>query len=296
MAGPRPRVTAAVCAYNEASNIGRLLATLTERDGDLLSEVIVISSGSTDGTDEIALDFAQRCAAVRFLREEERRGKASAVNIALREAKSDIMLLVDADCLPDEGAIAALVAPFDAADVGGAGSRNMPVNGDEGWVAHLGALLWELHHQVNLRRPVLGGDIVAFRRVFEGIRASTVNDDYVIEAELRRRGLLIAYSPKAVVRMRVPTTLSELLRQRRRIAAGFQSEHDTAAMKSTQDLRLIASAVAAVIRARPAQAPWLAALVAVEGFARLSARLDARRRGSGAYTAWQPAESTKRPL
>jgi hypothetical protein len=218
------------------------------------------------------------------------------VNTVLREARGDVILLIDADCLPAEGALPALLAPFDDAAIGGAGPRNVPANGDENWVARAGAALWDLHHEVNLRRPVLGGDIVAFRPVLDSIPESTVNDDYVIEADLRRLGPRIAYAPDAVVRMRVPSTIADFMRQRRRIAAGFARETRTDAVKGTQAWSLRLSALGAVARRQPARLPALALLLALEAAATLSVAFEGLRGRNTAYTAWQPAASTKRPL
>jgi cellulose synthase/poly-beta-1,6-N-acetylglucosamine synthase-like glycosyltransferase len=296
MAGPRPRVTAAVCAYNEAANIGRLLTTLLGRDSELFGELLVVSSASTDGTDAIVKDFEAAYPKLRLIVEAERRGKASAVNLVLDAARGDIVLLIDADCLPAEGAIAALLSRFEEPSVGGVGSRNVPVNRSESLVARSATVLWELHHEVNLRRPVLGGDIVAFRRVIAAIPADTINDDYAIEAALRGRGYAIAYEPCARTLMRVPASLDDFLGQRRRIHAGFRAESQKLARKATQDRRLVASSIGSLLRKKPGGLPWLVLLFALETAARTGEWIDELGHRRNAYTAWQPALSTKSEL
>jgi glycosyltransferase involved in cell wall biosynthesis len=270
-----------------------LLEILLGRDGGLLDELIVVSSGSTDGTDEIVRAHAARHEKVALVAEPERRGKAAAVNEALARVSGDIILLIDADCLPGEGCLAALLACFDENAVGGAGSRNTVTNASAGMVARAADAMWELHHLVCLRQPVLGGDIVAFRKVVDALPPGTVNDDYAIEALLRSQGYRIAYAPGASVRMRAPETVSDFLKQRRRIHAGYRAETRRGLVKPTQDIRLAARAVLSLARGEPARLPALALLLALEAAARLSVLADALRGRSGYYTAWDPARSTK---
>jgi biofilm PGA synthesis N-glycosyltransferase PgaC len=296
MARQRPRVTAAVCAYNEAANIGRLLQVLFERDGGLLDEVIVVSSGSTDGTDDIVREAAGRWPKLRLLTEERRNGKSRAVNLALSQAAGGLVLLIDADCLPGEGALAAMLAHFEDQGVGGVGARNVVLNRRESWVARMAAVLWDLHHQVNLLRPVLGGDIIAFLNTVPSVPEATVNDDYAIEAALRAQGLRIEYEPRAEVLMRAPSTLSDYLRQRRRIAAGFRTEAAGKPVKATQDAGLVLRAALRLASSRPACLPWLLPLFAAETWARADPIFRALLRLPSDYTAWEPAATTKLPL
>ncbi|HXH21139.1 MAG TPA: glycosyltransferase [Dehalococcoidia bacterium] len=293
MAPSRPQVTAAVCAYNEAGSIGQLLETLLERDAGSFDELIAVSSGSSDGTDEIIAGFAARYPKLVAVREPERRGKASAVNEALARASGELVLLIDGDCLPAEGCLQALLACFQDERVGGAGSRNVVVNGDAGVVARASAAMWEMHHKVCLSRPVLGGDIIAFRRVVESIPAGAVNDDYVIEAALRSRGYRIAYAAEARVLMRAPETARDFLRQRRRIHAGFRAETRRGLVKATQDPRLAARAAFDLVRREPRRAAAVAALLALELAARVSVVADALAGRSAYYSAWEPAPTTK---
>jgi cellulose synthase/poly-beta-1,6-N-acetylglucosamine synthase-like glycosyltransferase len=293
MAASRPRVTAAVCAYNEAANIGGLLQTLLTRDRQAFEELIVVSSGSTDATDEIVRSYESESAGVRLITEPRRLGKAHAVNIILREARGEAILLIDADCLPAEGVLERLAARLAAPGVGGAGSRNLPTNAADSFVARAGAVLWELHHAVNLERPVLGGDIVAFRKVLQSIPEDTVNDDYAIEAALRAMGYHIEYEPEAIVHMRVPSTLSDFLKQRRRIYAGFRAESQPERPKTTQEWPAALRAMARLIRQRPSRMPALSLLVLLEATARISVFAESVLKNRRPYTSWEPAGTTK---
>lgn len=299
MPGAHAKLTVAVCAYNEEANIGHLLQAVLRADpqGHLIDDVLVVSSGSTDRTDDIVRKFCLREPRLRLLAEEGRLGKLSAVNTVLGEARNDYIILADADCLPAEGSIELLAQALVQEGIGGAGTRNVPVNASDSLASRIAALMWEMHHMVNLRHPVLGGDIVAFRRVMDALPATSgINDDFIIECELRRRGYRIAYEPQAITYMRVPTSLADFLRQRRRIHYGFRREgHSFGAIKATERPGNIIAAAARLLRYKPYLLPILAMLVGLEAWARLSAFWDAIRGAPPGVgrRAWEIALTTK---
>jgi biofilm PGA synthesis N-glycosyltransferase PgaC len=57
----------------------------------------VVSSGSTDRTDEIVQKLAEKDARIKLISEKERKGKAHALNLLLRKAKGEILVVVSAD-------------------------------------------------------------------------------------------------------------------------------------------------------------------------------------------------------
>ena len=70
-------------------------------------EVIVIDDGSTDGTEELFSEWrlaleAQRSGLLRYVRLPENRGRASARNAGIREARAEIIIFLDNDNLPCE--------------------------------------------------------------------------------------------------------------------------------------------------------------------------------------------------
>ena len=78
-----------IMAYNEEANIGQLLkALVTQRmSAATLSEIVVVASGCTDGTQAIVKAWCRRDSRVRLLVQAGREGKASAINYFLMNAK-----------------------------------------------------------------------------------------------------------------------------------------------------------------------------------------------------------------
>jgi cellulose synthase/poly-beta-1,6-N-acetylglucosamine synthase-like glycosyltransferase len=210
-----------ICAYNERENIGRILQALSveKLEKVLLKEIIVVASGCTDDTEAIVEEFAKKNSRVILIKENERRGKAAAVNTFLKKAGADILVLISADTLPEKNAIQKLVEPLFEEDTGMTGGRPVPVNGKNTFMGFLAHFMWELHHKIALKDPKLG-EMVAFKNLVKEIPSNSAVDEASIEAIIRAAGLKIKYCPEAVVYNKGPENISDLLKQRRRIFAG----------------------------------------------------------------------------
>ncbi|MBP7932941.1 MAG: glycosyltransferase family 2 protein, partial [Candidatus Syntrophosphaera sp.] len=119
-----------VFAYNEAENIIPLLEALVNQKLEKveIEEIIVVSSGSTDGTDELVTQFAETHPQVRLIRQAKREGKSSAINLFIKEAKSDILVVISGDVIPAPTTIEKLVSTFEDPTIGATGGRPIPVN------------------------------------------------------------------------------------------------------------------------------------------------------------------------
>jgi cellulose synthase/poly-beta-1,6-N-acetylglucosamine synthase-like glycosyltransferase len=116
-AGPLPRVSILIAAFDEALHIGETLRNKIALDYPIdLLEVIVVSDGSTDGTDAVVEGF--RPQGVRLLRQEPRQGKTMALNRAVEVATGDILVFSDANSLYAPDALRHLVTPFADPEVG----------------------------------------------------------------------------------------------------------------------------------------------------------------------------------
>jgi len=104
--GHRIRVLAGIAAYNEANYVGSIVLQARQ----YVDEVIVVDDGSTDNTAKIA-EFA----GATVIRHDENRGKGTAIQRILAEAKKrspDVLVLLDADAQHDPNEIPILIKPI----------------------------------------------------------------------------------------------------------------------------------------------------------------------------------------
>jgi cellulose synthase/poly-beta-1,6-N-acetylglucosamine synthase-like glycosyltransferase len=112
-----PSVLMLIPAYNEQDVISRKLENALGLDypsGKL--DILVVSDCSTDRTDAIAKGFAHR--GVRFLRNTEQKGKIRTLSDLGAQAKTDIILITDANAFFAKDALRMLIAPFSDPRVG----------------------------------------------------------------------------------------------------------------------------------------------------------------------------------
>jgi cellulose synthase/poly-beta-1,6-N-acetylglucosamine synthase-like glycosyltransferase len=79
-------------------------------------EIIIVSDGSTDKTNEIVLSHNQEN--IKLIIQPERRGKTLALNRAVREATGEILVFTDADTIFPKDAINKLIRHFARKDMG----------------------------------------------------------------------------------------------------------------------------------------------------------------------------------
>lgn len=293
-AAPPLRCSIGVTAHNEAANIGRLLDRLLRQELTTVAvtEICVVASGCTDGTETIVEEFAARDPRVRLLVQAQREGKASAINLVLREAAESVIVISSADLLPAPDAVERLVAPFADPDMGMTSCRPIPVNDPHTFMGFCAHLLWDLHHQINLE-SFKAGEMIAFRRVFERIPHKTAVDEASIEPIVRGQGYTVRYIPDAIVQNKGPETVADFLRQRRRIYAGHLEIVDTLGYAvSTLRGGRIARLLLRNLTWRPRPLVWTAAVVALEVYGRWLGKRDYRARRD--HSVWEVATSTKR--
>lgn len=284
-------------AFNEEANIGRLLTRLRAQKLKkvAIAEIIVVVSGCTDGTAEIVRDEAERNRKIKLLIQKKREGKASAVNLFIRRAKSTVLIMVSADTLPARDAIEKLALPFRDAAVGMTAAHIIPVNQKKNFLGFYAAIFWKLHHEI-AKASFKAGEMVAWRNVIPAINARTSTDETNIAALILRRGLKTVYVPQALVYNRSPENLADLIKVRRRHIAAYYHLREKVGISYIPDTmdnyRVIGLFLKSVQPKNLKQALWAMGVVLVEVLGRLAAWYDWKVRGEH-HPIWQVAPTTK---
>ncbi len=218
---PGLRCSVGITAYNEEDNIGPLLEAMIDQHlhDVAITEIIVVASGCTDNTVPIVQLYQDKDPRIRLIEQPERRGKTSAINLFLQEARENILILESGDTLPHENAVENLVRVFLDPTVGMSGAHKIPVNTPDHLVGLFTHLRLRMEHELCLDIPRLG-EMVAFRRVLDQIPLDVAMDEAFVEAIVIKHGLRVIYSPDAVVYNTGPDTVGDFVRQRRRNHAG----------------------------------------------------------------------------
>jgi poly-beta-1,6-N-acetyl-D-glucosamine synthase len=203
--GRTPAVTVLLVAHNEEERLPAKLANcLALRYPREQLDVLVVSDGSTDGTEGIASRFAGQ--GVRLLRLPGPHGKAVAIARALPECRGEIVVLCDARQQLAEDSLAQLVAAFADPSVGAvSGALDLAVDPASGAGPGLGAY-WS--YELAIRRlesrvdSVVGatGALYAVRRaLLKAPDPATILDDVAIPMSVVRGGSRVVFEPGARV-------------------------------------------------------------------------------------------------
>ena len=164
-----PSVSLVIAAYNEEMVLRDKLENALGLDypsGQL--DIIVVSDASSDGTDEIAAEFAER--GVRLHRVAERGGKTRAQNAGVALARGEILVFSDANSMYAPDALKALLAPFADARVGCVCGELQYANPDDGGAGKGEGAYWNNEQFLKSRESQLSsalganGAIYALRR------------------------------------------------------------------------------------------------------------------------------------
>jgi len=200
-----PLVSVAMVVRNEEQVLAAKLQNLLSLDypSDRY-QIVVVSDGSTDRTDEILREFTND-SRVQVVLNQLPQGKASGLNDAADVAQGDIVVFTDARQKLDQAAIRLLVENFSDPDVGCVSGELMlgePGSGESG--RGMG-LYWRIEKQVrqleSASDSVVGatGALYAVRREhLPKVPAGTILDDVYVPMHVVRQGKRVIFDQRAI--------------------------------------------------------------------------------------------------
>lgn len=224
-----PSVSMVIPAYNEARVIAQKLENSLALDypSDKL-EILVISDGSTDETNQIVARYADK--GVRLLFEPARRGKIAALNRAVPFTSGDIVVFSDANAMLAPTALRYLVRNFADQRVACVGGEKR-VGGDRSISARGESAYWRYESHLKRCDSAVGsamgvaGELFAVRReCYTHVEEDSLIEDFVLSLRLVQAGWRVVFEPQAVAWEQSSPSLTGEWQRRTRIAAGgFQA-------------------------------------------------------------------------
>ena len=200
-----PSVTILIAAYNEERWIDETIRNKLALDYPLHKlEIIVVSDGSTDGTDMIVKRYLNQC--VRLIRQEPRAGKTAALNRGVKETRGEIVVFADANSLYERDALRKLVRNFADTSVGYVTGKMVYSNADgtlvgDGCSAYMKYenLLRLYETRIHSVVGVDGGIDAIRKKLYRTMRPDQL-PDFVLPLRVVEQGYRVVYEPDAVLR------------------------------------------------------------------------------------------------
>jgi len=230
-----PPLTVLIAAYNEEASIVDTLHSIAQQGYAAALQVIVIDDGSTDRTVQLVRDYQQRHDPpwLRLLPMPANGGKSRALNAGLALAEHELVVTLDADSYLYKDALRRLVERYlsDPHDTRAVAGTVLVRNSRETWVTRMQE--WDYFHGISAIKRVQSmyqGTLVAqgafslYER--DAVRevggwSDRVGEDIVLTWAMLARGWRVGHAEDACCFTRVPSTLPQLIRQRRRWARGM---------------------------------------------------------------------------
>jgi cellulose synthase/poly-beta-1,6-N-acetylglucosamine synthase-like glycosyltransferase len=196
------RVTIIVTAYNEANSIRAKLDNLVALEYPRhLTQILVVSDGSSDSTEEIAAGYEMR--PIRVLRIDGRQGKTACQNAAALAADGEILVFTDATTRLKSDAIRALMRNFADPQVGCVGGRLEYVSDADTMTGSGGESYWSYEIRLRAGESALGS-LIGVSGCLYAVRKSTYRpihpgliSDFAIAMKIRELGLRTVLAPDA---------------------------------------------------------------------------------------------------
>lgn len=219
-----PSVTILIPAYNEVDCIFATVQNKLELEYPSAKlQIIVVSDGSNDGTDDTVRQFAG--CGVQLLRREGREGKAAALNEAVTHATGDIVVFSDANSLFDVDALRYIVENFADPDIGYVTGSLSFVNDDTAGVSGTGGgtylrfenLLRATESRVGSIIGVNGGVDAIRRELYTPIPRNLITD-FVLPLKVIAAGKRVVFDQRVRSQEMANTEISSEFRMRVRVA------------------------------------------------------------------------------
>jgi len=188
-------------------------------------QVIVIDSGSNDGTQDLVRK-TDAFTPVELLTQEKRCGKASGINFALEHATGEIIIVTDADAYLNKNALRCLGRHFFDPKVGIVGGRiftkqacHQAETDGTSFLRTFEDFLSEKESAVDSACNI-GGELMAIRCNLAKVDEKSLAEDFDCLLNARSQGYSVIFDNDATAWEHAPTESSDVIVQKKRVIIG----------------------------------------------------------------------------
>ncbi|MEW6295030.1 MAG: glycosyltransferase [Candidatus Diapherotrites archaeon] len=170
-------------------------------------ELVVIDNGSTDGSQKIAMKYADKF----FI--EKRKGIVFAKNLGIKKASGDFIAFTDADCVASKDWLKELISCFKDNSIASVGGPNLTPKDDSKFSQHIGKtieLLSSLGAEYGSREKKIkevehnpGCNVIYRKEILKELKGFNEkmisNEDPELDFRIREKGFKLIFNPEAIV-------------------------------------------------------------------------------------------------
>ncbi|MFC1651588.1 glycosyltransferase [Patescibacteria group bacterium] len=219
-----PAVSLIITVHNEENFIKKKIENTKALDYDHSKlEIIVVDDNSTDRTREIVRKFRN----VKLIQKKERSGKARSVNLGIKQATHQIVVISDGNALLNNKALKVVAGYFHHTKVGAVTGIFKPITKMGDGIEKSEGLFWKmdksaLKHESDWDSAVYTcGQITAFRKnLISKVSENNLTEDFEFALSVRKKGYRVICDPRAISQKYSCGNERDMLIQRKRRGIG----------------------------------------------------------------------------
>jgi cellulose synthase/poly-beta-1,6-N-acetylglucosamine synthase-like glycosyltransferase len=221
--GYEPKISVLITAYNEAATIGRKIEQTLKLNyrADRL-DILVVSDGSNDGTDQIVRSFEDR--RVRLLRIDDRKGKTNGQNEGVKCCGGEVIVFSDATAVYHADALRYLACHYEEDGVGAVSGRYQYFDPDGTSPSGLGSVaFWNYENWIKRFQSRVAtltgcsGCIYSVRKAAYVPLPPDACSDLVEPLQIVKNGYRVVFEDRALAYEETTTSSTEEFRMRVRV-------------------------------------------------------------------------------
>ena len=211
-------------AYKEDKTVGRAIESILSNSLSEDYEILVVAP------DELTLRATDKYLKNKNIKaiQDKGAGKPAALNLAVKKARGEILVLTDGDVYIGNNALKPLLDPLKSSEIGAVSGRPISLNSKNTRYGFWAYVLTATAHERRLKATRLNkrffcsGYLFAIRKeLFPQLPTELLSEDGFVSHEVYKKKYKIAYSPDSFVYVKYPTNFNDWIIQKKRSAGGY---------------------------------------------------------------------------
>lgn len=213
-----------ITAYKEPRTIVRAIRAITSQK---LPEYELIVIAPDDETLGGAREEVKKNKRIKVMKDEGK-GKPAALNLAVKKARGDILVLTDGDVYVGEKSIEKILKQFENAKIGAVSGNPVSLDLRNNRMGYWAYMLTRIADEIRIKsmknesRIFCSGYLFAIRKsLFPHLPEELLSEDGYVSQKVYEKGFKIGYSEDSKVYVKYPDNFGDWIKQKKRSAGGY---------------------------------------------------------------------------
>jgi cellulose synthase/poly-beta-1,6-N-acetylglucosamine synthase-like glycosyltransferase len=216
-----------ITAYKEPKTIVKATSVILNQISK--TDEILVVAPDTETLNAVKSNFKDK--RIKLIRDEAK-GKPSAMNLAVKNSKGDILIWTDGDISISENAITKLLVPFKDNKIGAVSGRPVSTDSKKTKLGFWAYMLSNIAHkqrlesEKNKKRIFCSGYLFAIRKnLMPELPEQLLSEDGYISHLVYKKGYRIVYSPESLAFISYPKNFNDWIKQKKRSVGGYNQNY-----------------------------------------------------------------------